>query len=261
MTETYISSCNPLSTRLSQYVLQAEKTELLPFRGSWGKCYVRVPFEATSEIFPFTFTCWVFSVIFGCNYRSILARMGSTLALPNQISLLFPFIAMYCSLIHVRRARGWHQLQGEPVRRRTGCAELARIPADKGLLGGTGQERWAAPCAACPARGCVVFSASCFPAVLFLLYPTDCYVQTACPHYTCLSVTKCCLSVLSVSETVDQAIIFLKETYSNAGIQIGVIQLEAWCFSVAQKTTLELSAAFSCAALPLTFAHPAYRGS
>lgn len=225
MTETYILSCNPLSTRLSQHVLQAEKIELLPFRGSWGKCYVRVPFEVTSEIFPFTFTCRVLSVIFGCNYKSILAGIRSTLALPNEISSLFPFIAMYCSLIRIRRARGWHQLQGEAVRRRAGRAELARVPAHKGLLGGTGEERWAALRAACPARRCVVFGASCFPAVLFLLYPTDCSIQTACPHYTCLSVAKCCLSVFS--ETVDQAIIFLKETYNNAGIQIGVIQLEA----------------------------------
>lgn len=261
MTETYISSCNPLSTRLLQYVLQAEKIELLPFRGSWGKCYVRVPFKVMSEIFPFTFTCWVFSVIFGCNCKSILAWIGSTLALRNQISLLFPFIAMYYSLIHIPRAWGWHRLQEEPLRRRTGCAELAHIPAGKGSLGGTGQERRAALCAACPAWGCVVLGPSCFPAVLVLLYPTHCYIQTAYPHYTRLSVTKRCLSVLSVSETVDQAIIFLKETYNNAGIQIGVIQLEGWCFSVAQKTTLELSAAFSCAALPLTFAHPAYRGS
>lgn len=44
MTETYISSCNPLSTRLLQYGLQAGKVELLPFHGSWGKCYVRFPF-------------------------------------------------------------------------------------------------------------------------------------------------------------------------------------------------------------------------
>ena len=95
---------------------------------------------------------------------------------------------------------------------------------------GQGLARWdwtgavSCPLRSVPSLGLRGLQCQLFPCSFV---PTDCYIRTAHPHYTCLSVTKCCLSVLSVSETVDQAIIFLKETYNNAGIQIGVIQLEA----------------------------------
>lgn len=43
MTETYILLYNSLSIRVSKYILQTEKVELLPFCGSWGKRYARFP--------------------------------------------------------------------------------------------------------------------------------------------------------------------------------------------------------------------------
>lgn len=62
---------------------------------------------------------------------------------PSESNLLI--VPIYCSLIHIPGARGWHQLQEKPARRWTGWAQLVCVTADKGLLCGTGQEQLSYP--------------------------------------------------------------------------------------------------------------------